>query len=209
MIINFTHQKGGVGKSTLSTNVAVNLQADILDLDSLKACVLWNEIRKAKGYTPLTCLRADTGQEALEIINEYKRTGRNLIIDSGGYDSEVTRLALLSSEVLITPVSPSQIELFGLEDFIQILKDSSIQLKYPIRTNVIINRADTRSKADIIKLKRLIKGNNKYLDCFFSVIYNRKDFRVAYEMGLSVEELDAKSKASDEIRIFCNEIKAL
>ena len=34
MVINLSHQKGGVGKSTLATNLAVELKAVIIDLDS-------------------------------------------------------------------------------------------------------------------------------------------------------------------------------
>lgn len=209
LIINLTHQKGGVGKSTLSTNIAVNLGADILDLDSLQACVRWNNNRRLKGHTPLTCIRAETDREALKVINEYKHTGKTLVVDSGGYDNEINRTAILAAEILITPVSPSQIELFGLEDFIKVLKKSSQQVKYPVMTNVIINNADIRSKAEINKLKSFIKNNKKYLDCFMSVIHSRADFRKAYELGISVEELDANSKASDEIRVLCHEIKAL
>lgn len=209
LIINLTHQKGGVGKSTLTTNIAVNLGADILDLDSLQACVRWNYTRRSKGNIPLACIRAETDQEALKIINKYKRIGKTLVIDSGGYDSEMNRLAILASEILITPVSPSQIELFGLQDFIKILKESSQQVKYPIMTNVIINNADVRSRTEINKLKSFIKTNSKYLDCFMSVIHSRAYFRKAYELGLSVEELDPTSKASDEIRMFCKEIKVL
>lgn len=209
MIINFTHQKGGVGKSTLAINVAINLGADILDLDTLNACVLFNRIRKAKGKDDLTVIQAETDQEALKIINQYKGIGKTLVVDSGGYDSEVNRVALLSSDVLITPVSPSQIEIFGLQKFIEILKESSEQLKVTFMTNVIINNADIRSRSEVNMLKRFISKNDKYLDAFSTVICNRVDFRRAYKMGLSVEELDGDSKASNEIRLFCREIKIL
>lgn len=209
MIINFTHQKGGVGKSTLAINVAIKLEADILDLDSLNACVLFNNIRRLNGKGDLTVIQAETAQEAMKIINEYKVSGKTLVVDSGGYDSEVNRIALLSSDVLITPVSPSQIEIFGLQKFIEILQESSEQLKATFMTNVIINNADVRSKSDVHKLKRFIAKNYKYLDAFSTVICSRVDFRRAYEMGLSVEELEKDSKASNEIRLFCREIITL
>jgi chromosome partitioning protein len=209
MIINFTHQKGGVGKSTLAINVAINLGADILDLDTLNACVLFNRIRKANGKDDLTVIQAETDQEALKIINEYKDISKTLVVDSGGYDSEVNRVALLSADVLITPVSPSQIEIFGLQNFIGILKDSSEQLNFTFMTNVIINNADVRSRSDVNKLKRFIANNSKYLDSFSTIVCSRVDFRRAYEMGLSVEELESDSKASNEIRLFCREIKLL
>ena len=37
MIINIAHTKGGVGKSTLATNLAVEMNCPILDLDMQKS----------------------------------------------------------------------------------------------------------------------------------------------------------------------------
>ena len=48
-------------------------------------------------------------------MSKYQDNKDNLlIIDSGGYDSQINRMALVEADILITPVGISQIELFGL-----------------------------------------------------------------------------------------------
>ena len=49
MIINVAHTKGGVGKSTLATNLAVELTLPILALDMQSSSFFFNHFRKDAG----------------------------------------------------------------------------------------------------------------------------------------------------------------
>lgn len=55
MIVTVAHQKGGVGKTTLATNLAQVLGADLLDLDLQQSCVLWSRLRKSTGLPEILC----------------------------------------------------------------------------------------------------------------------------------------------------------
>jgi chromosome partitioning protein len=204
MIINLTHQKGGVGKSTLTTNLSVELDATIIDLDSLRSSVLWNKIRVNNGKQSINCFTVSDENEMKQVINE--NVNKNIIIDSGGYDSGLTRLAILMSDVILTPVSPSQIELFGLQNFATVIQEISNEVGEKIQTNVIINNADTRSKSSIQYLQEFVTENNEYFNLLDTVIHARADFKKAYGEGLSVSELDSKGKAADEIKQLVKEI---
>lgn len=48
MVINIAHTKGGVGKSTLATNLAVEMQLPIVDLDMQRSSYFFNQIRNDK-----------------------------------------------------------------------------------------------------------------------------------------------------------------
>ena len=204
MIINLSHQKGGVGKSTLATNLAVAMNATIIDLDSQRSSVLWNKIRVMHGYDPINCLTVVDERELKQAFKD--NAGKNLIIDSGGYDSRMTRLAILAADVILTPVSPSQIELFGLQNFAKIIKQISDEVDQRIQTNVIINNADTRSKSSIQKLQEYITEHDTYLNLLNTIVHYRADFKRAYGEGLSVIELDAKGKAAGEIQQLVKEL---
>ena len=207
MILLYSHQKGGVGKSTLAINHAYFKGCSIIDLDSQNSSMLFNQLRKMNDMKSIECYTADTVDEFKELVKDYKSNKENMIIiDSGGYDSEINRLALISADIIITPVGASQIELFGLQKFRNILNDASDATGTNVKTHVLINNVDSRSKKKISELREYIEKNEKYFNLLESVIHTRVDFKNAYGDGLTVKELDKESKATQEIKSLTKEI---
>ena len=207
MILLYSHQKGGVGKSTLAINHAYFKGCSIIDLDSQNSSMLFNQLRKMNDMKSIECFTADTVDEFKELVKDYKSNKENMIIiDSGGYDSEINRLALVSADIIITPVGASQIELFGLQKFRGILNDASDATGTHVKTHVLINNVDSRSKKKISELREYIEKNEKYFNLLESVIHTRVDFKNAYGDGLTVKELDKESKATQEIKSLTKEI---
>ena len=207
MIPLYSHQKGGVGKSTLAINHAYFKGCSIIDLDSQNSSMLFNQLRKMNDMKSIECFTADTVDEFKELVKDYKSNKENMIIiDSGGYDSEINRLALISADIIITPVGASQIELFGLQKFRNILNDASDATGTNVKTHVLINNVDSRSKKKISELREYIEKNEKYFNLLESVIHTRVDFKNAYGDGLTVKELDKESKATQEIKSLTKEI---
>ena len=207
MILLYSHQKGGVGKSTLAINHAYFKGCSIIDLDSQNSSMLFNQLRKMNDMKSIECFTVDTVDEFKELVKDYKSNKENMIIiDSGGYDSEINRLALISADIIITPVGASQIELFGLQKFRNILNDASDATGTNVKTHVLINNVDSRSKKKISELREYIEKNEKYFNLLESVIHTRVDFKNAYGDGLTVKELDKESKATQEIKSLTKEI---
>lgn len=207
MIVLYSHQKGGVGKSTLAINHAYSKGCSIIDLDSQNSSMLFNQLRKMQNRENLDCYTSNTINEFNEMIKPFKGNKENMIIiDSGGYDSEINRLALISADIIITPVGASQIELFGLQKFRGILNEASEATGTNVKTHVLINNVDSRSKKKINELQEYISKNKNYFNLLDSIIHSRVDFKNAYGDGLTVEELDKDGKASQEIDSLVNEI---
>lgn len=207
MIVLYSHQKGGVGKSTLAINHAYFKNCSIIDLDSQNSSMLFNQLRKMQNRESVDCYTSNSINEFNEMIKPFKANKENMIIiDSGGYDSEINRLALISADIIITPVGASQIELFGLQKFRGILNDASEATGTNVKTHVLINNVDSRSKKKINELQEYIASNKNYFNLLDSIIHSRVDFKNAYGDGLTVEELDKDSKASQEIELLVNEI---
>lgn len=207
MIALYSHQKGGVGKSTAAINHAYSKSCPIIDLDSQNSSMLFNQLRKMQNKESLDCYTPNSINEFNEMIKEYKANKENLIIiDSGGYDSEINRLALISADIIITPVGASQIELFGLQKFRGILNEASEATGTSVKTHVLINNVDSRSKKKINELQEYISKNKNYFNLLDSIIHSRVDFKNAYGDGLTVAELDKDSKASQEIDSLVKEI---
>ena len=214
MIVLFGHQKGGVGKSTVAINVAYQLQKKykdliLLDLDSQNSAILFNQLRMSENLPTIKCVK-ESDIDFSSFINEHSGNKENLlIIDSGGYDSDVNRAALIKADIIITPVGISQIEIFGLQKFRKILKEASEALGVKIKTNVLLNNVDSRSKNKLKDLRSYIKDNHKYFNLLDSTIHTRADFKNSYGDGLTVKEFNKKGTAAQEIKQLTKEILKL
>jgi len=214
MIVLFGHQKGGVGKSTVAINIAYQLhrkykELTLLDLDSQNSAILFNQLRTSENLPTIKCVK-ESDIDFNNFLNEYAKNKENLlIIDSGGYDSDVNRAALVKADIIITPVGISQIEIFGLQKFRKILKEASSALGVKVKTNVLLNNVDSRSKNKLKDLRSYIKENHKYFNLLDSTIHTRADFKNSYGDGLTVKELNKKGSATQEIKDLSKEILKL
>lgn len=205
MVINVAHTKGGVGKSTIATNLAVIMNVPIFDLDIQKSSYYFNELRKNNKKPALVVYPGKTEKD-LDLLDEYaENPKKHIIIDSGGMDNDLHRIAVLISDLIITPVGISQVELLGLENFYNILDKSKIDKS---KDFVLLNDISMRSIKDIAACKELIKNEFK-LNLFKTTIGTRKLFKDAFAEGKSVVEKNKNSLASEEIRNLVKEIKSI
>ena len=198
MIINLAHQKGGVGKSTIAANLGAELSkrtnTAILDLDYQRSVEIFNSNRKDK----------------LKILNSLEKAieyDGYVIIDSGGYDSNINRMALAMSDIIITPVSASMVEVHGLLMFKKILDDIEKQ-GFNLTPYVIINRVHPQSIRVVDELKEYIREHLGF-KVFDTVLRQRVPYQKSFETGLSVIEMNPNSPASIEFRNFINEIERI
>lgn len=214
MIVLFGHQKGGVGKSTVAINFAYHMQKKykdlaLLDLDSQNSTILFNQLREQEKLPTIKCVTEDT-VEFDEFIAKYSKNKNNLlVIDSGGYDSDINRAALIKADIIITPVGISQIEIFGLQKFRKILKEASEALDTKVKTNVLLNNVDSRSKNKLKDLREYIKDKNDYFNLLETTLHTRADYKNSYGDGLTVKEYNKKGVAQDEIKQLSKEIYKL
>jgi len=215
-IITLAHQKGGTGKSTLAWNIAVEISKNFkkygyknfvfVDLDNQESVTMTNRLRMEYGQKPLEIIRfTEHERNKLEsFINDIEDNDL-VIIDSGGYDADLNRLAIIASDYVITPVSSDYMEIFGLQKFKTILEDLSIIKGEKVEVNVLLNKIDPKLKdfSDIIDFINEVPNFN----LMNTVIRFRSDYKHSIGYGFSVKELDKKSKSTLELNKLMKEIE--
>lgn len=208
MIIAISHQKGGVGKSTIAYNLAVELSksyiTNVIDLDVQQTITACNIIRGKFGQEKLNILSFDDKKDFVDFLNSDDE--KNItIIDTGGFDSGLNRVAMYAADLIITPVSTEFLEVIGLEKYKKIIKEVSQKIGKEIKTHVVLNKIH-HSQQNFQEIKNFINASPKQFTLMESVLRRRSDFSISLSHGFSVCEFDNNSDSAKELKSFINEI---
>ena len=209
-IITISHQKGGVGKSTIALNIAVELSKEfkvtVVDLDHQRSVTIFQSIRENKKLPNLNVIIVEDKDSLMDIMNNHKGI---IIIDSGGFDSDLNRVAMLGSDIIITPVSNSLIELYGLEKFKLIIEDLK-KIRNDINIHILLNNISPSATTLVEDLKDfLLSDDGQRFNIIKGIMRQRIDYRRSFEYGQSVVEMNPNGKAAQEIKMIVKNIKEI
>lgn len=195
--------KGGSGKTTVATNLAVIRAAEgrdvlLIDADdqetSTDFTVLRNETHPdAARYTSIKLTGAPVRTETLRLATKYD----DVIIDTGGRDTTSQRAALSVADVLLVPFVPRSFDVWTLEKVAALVAEMRTANE-ALCAYSFINRADPRGQdnddaAEVLKET----GQLTFIDITLGA---RKAFSNAAAQGLAVTELKPQdAKAVEEI----------
>ena len=210
MIVTLSHQKGGVGKSTVAWNLAVYfsniIETRIVDLDTQRSLTVTNALRQEQGLAPIRMIHFNTAEE----LAEYAANDRDdilTIIDSGGFDSAFNRVAIIASDLLITPVSDKPFDLMGLQKYEEILKSLSVIQGETIKTHILFNNINPAMKrfgelVDFICM-------SDHFELMVSILRQRVDIAHSVGEGKSIKEYRIFSKADQEMDEVSAEVRSI
>lgn len=206
MIINVAHTKGGVGKTTIAVNLAIEMKADLFDLDNQNSSYNFSLIAPRERATHFIKDRS----LLKKIIRTYKdNPDKNIVIDSGGYDSDVSREIILNSNIIITPITVSQTEIDGLLKFNSENVEVALQNNPNINPYILLNKISHYDLKDAEDLTEFIHQAIPDYKILKSRLGSRKDYKKAFSEGKSVTEYSKSSAAAKEIKALANEIKEI
>ena len=203
MIIVLAQTKGGVGKSTVAVNLAIERSRagfDVLLVDAdeqataMDFTALRTETLGAPGYTAVSLSGPAVRTQVLQMRPKYQ----DIIIDAGGRDTAGLRAALTVSDVALVPFQPRSFDLWTLDKVAGLISEAGEYRDSPLLAQAILNFADPQG-GDNEAAAEALRGNEfiKYLD---APIGRRKAFPNAAAEGRGVRELKRPDpKASAEI----------
>jgi chromosome partitioning protein len=205
LIITVAHSKGGVGKSLLAWHLAIAMDIPIVDLDFQRTLIYTNNLRKAHGIEKVEIIQPDTRDEFIKLFDSWPED-KHIIVDVGGFDSNINRAAMFISDVIITPAVDKVTELAGLYKFHEIINELSENMSTDIKAHIVLNDVSPSSKDFSIMIDLVEQLEHfKLLD---TIVCHRADFYRTMEEGKGVTDLK-NSKAKDELLKLKDEILSL
>ena len=186
-------QKGGVGKTTLATSLAVAAEADsksvaVIDLDPQATASFWHDTRGKDTPAVVSIQPVRLGA----VIKAAKEQGTDLvIIDGAAVQREIAYDAAAVADFVLVPTKPAVFDIKSMTETIKAVQQH--QKPLAIVLNMIaptgVENTDAFDAAEILGV-----------DICPVTIGNRKAFFRSQGEGLAVQEFEPGGKAAEEIQ---------
>lgn len=203
MIIVVGGIKGGSGKTTVATNLAVIRAKDgrdvlLVDADDQETATDFTVLRNERmdgnaGYTNIKLAGPAVRTQTSRLADKYQ----DIIIDTGGRDTTSQRAALTIADLLLVPFVPRSFDVWTLEK-VGSLVEEMLPANQKLKAYTFLNRADARGQ-DNDEAMGVLK-DAPALSFIDVPLGTRKAFSNAAANGLAVTELrPPDQKAIDEM----------
>lgn len=199
--IAFVTQKGGAGKSTLASGVAVAARAAgervfIVDLDPLQTLVTWATTRADSGigveYVPPAKLA--------KAIAALEKKGITLVvIDAPGQGGEEALAAIRAAELCIIPARPNAFDLWASEKTRAQVKEAGCDYAF------LLNQCPPAQQSARVELGA--KALQAIGGLLAPLVSTRVDYQEAARLGLAVTEYNPDGVAAQEMKELWASIK--
>ena len=136
---------------------------------------------------------------------------KRILIDCGGFDSQATRTAIASADIVVTPCNGDATELIGLLSFNKVLTEIGQDTNQILKGHVLINRVQPQAR-NFQALMDFI-GNAKNLTLLDTITPRRQPVADASADGLAIAEIKSSKagviKARNEFKALAKELEEL
>ncbi len=193
-IVAFVTQKGGAGKSTLASNVAVTShiageRVFICDLDPLQSLVKWSRARKA---LDIPVEHIPTGKLAPALAALETKGVTLAVIDTPGADLRYFEEAVRAADLCVIPARPNTLDLWASE--MTLAQVRSLGKEYAF----LLNQCPPAQQG--VRVERGAKALQELGALLAPLISTRVDYQDAIRLGLGVGELNPNGVAAREMR---------
>lgn len=198
--------KGGSGKSTTSFNIAIWLlmqdySTAIFDLDPQQTLSDASDFRAEDEHKPvLKVISPKT--KIYERLFEAGKEYTEVLVDIGNSNMNAVRQAYRAADRIVVPVLPSQADVWSLQRFLKFIE--TIDTKPNLEIVTFINRADTHHAVMETRETLAVLKQLPGISVVPKMLGQRLGFRRSFSEGLSIFELQPRSKAAAEFLFFAH-----
>lgn len=203
MIIVVGGIKGGTGKTTIATNLAV-LRSEagkkvlLVDADEQESTTSWVEIRESLNIpTPWTSIKL-SGSTLHHQILKMNADYDDVILDAGGRDTRSLRSGLAIADIFLAPFKPRSLDIWTVGLVRALIADMTL-CNPKLKSYAFINYGDYLGEDNLNAYK--ILSQYPELTCLDIIIKQRKAFANASSDGKGVSEVSkVDPKALSEMK---------
>jgi len=207
-VLAVANSKGGVGKSSLATTLAVEavragLEVLLVDTDPQASSAVFaatrDEDRPAFRVVQMT--QPVLHREIPKLAGPFDL----VIIDTGARETKTFRSALAASDVVLIPVTPSAYDVWASEDVLTLIDELSTTRDFS--TRVVLNHVVPRTRVAQDALEALKEMSEEQgVEMLETRIHARVAWRMASSEGLAVTEYEPRGAAASELRALWEEL---
>lgn len=196
MIISFLNQKGGVGKTTLSVNVAACLALTghrvlLVDADKQGSATTWASLREDSDFQVISLARENMARDATQMATDYDHT----IIDGPPHAERIARSCIAASDLVLLPIEPSGLSTWASDLTVQQIQEFQ-EIKPTLKCGFVVSR---KIHGTVIGRDIRAMAADKGIPILESEVEQRVGYAEAMTMGKTIFEWLPHSPAVREV----------
>jgi chromosome partitioning protein len=203
MIWGFVNQKGGVGKSTLSQNIAdclarLGQKVLLIDADKQGTSSDWASLRLNNRFTVVSMARENMALDAIKIAGDYDFT----IVDGPPHADAISRSCIVASDVVVVPIEPGGASRWSSDLTVRQLKEAQ-QFKQILKCGFVVTRKITGT---VLGRDARAMAADAGIPIFETEIEQRVAYAEALTLGKTIFEWGNNAAAVREIQALTHEL---
>jgi chromosome partitioning protein len=198
MILTVGNTKGGVGKTTIAVNLAVEAAKDgkrvlLVDTDPQGSSIAFRAERETDDIRAIALVSDKLHKD----IKEFSAAFDWIVIDAGGRDNAVFRSAVAACDLFLLPVLPSQFDVWAAEDAINVFKE--LQPFNDMLGRMVLNMVRPNTLVSN-EAQEALAVYQEDMPIMCQRIRNRVAYKSSISNGQGVSEYEPSGKAAEDIK---------